>query len=99
MWRSDRSVHRSNKELRLERHITELATLRIKCALAHLVRENRMHGLMREGRREPALYSTRAFLPSDPDREGGGRGAMMLDLTPCLPCDPLPALCLGPLAF
>jgi len=25
------------------------------------VRENRMHGLMREGRREPALYSTEIF--------------------------------------
>jgi hypothetical protein len=26
----------------------------------HFVRENRMHGLMREGRREPVLYSTLA---------------------------------------
>ena len=25
------------------------------------VRENRMHGLMREGRREPVLYSTQYF--------------------------------------
>jgi predicted nucleic acid-binding protein len=32
------------------------------------VRENRTHGLMREGRREPALYSTRGTVViSDPD--------------------------------
>ncbi len=30
------------------------------------VRENRMHGLMREGRREPVLYSTGPLRWSDP---------------------------------
>jgi len=39
MWRSNRPVHCNNKDLRLERHISESATLRIKWARAHLLRE------------------------------------------------------------
>ena len=39
MWRSNRPVDCSNKGLRLERHISESATLRTKWARAHLMRE------------------------------------------------------------
>ena len=41
MWRSNQPVHCSNRDLRLERHISESATLRTKWARAHLVREIR----------------------------------------------------------
>ena len=47
MWRSDQPVHCSNKDLRLERHITELATLRTKCGAPHFVREFRSYGSVR----------------------------------------------------
>jgi hypothetical protein len=49
MWRSHQPVLRSNKGLRRERHITELATLRTKCARAHLMREIRTLRLTRRG--------------------------------------------------
>jgi hypothetical protein len=47
MWRSNQSVRCYNKDLRRERHITESATLRIKCARAHLMRELRSCGSVR----------------------------------------------------
>jgi len=44
MWRSNQPVHCSNRDLRLERHISESATLRNKWARAHLLREIRTAG-------------------------------------------------------
>jgi hypothetical protein len=67
MWRSDQPVRCSNKYLRRERHITESATLRIKCARAHLMRELRTFGSVRGEGRDALAYSENRPLPDGRD--------------------------------
>jgi hypothetical protein len=67
MWRSNRPVHCNNKDLRLGRHISESATLRIKWARTHLVREIRLLGSI-SGMWKRSYGSS---IETPPDERGG----------------------------
>jgi hypothetical protein len=69
MWRSNQTVHCNNKDLRLERHISESATLRIKWARAHLMREICKSGSMSGTWKRS--YGSGTWAP--PDERGGDR--------------------------
>jgi hypothetical protein len=72
MWCSDQPVHCSNKDLRRERHITESATLRTKCARAHLVRESRTFGSVRGEGSDALAYSENRPTADARERQDSG---------------------------
>lgn len=58
-----RAYERSTQEyLAIKQDLAEPDPIRLKCGTPHFMRENCMHGLMREGSRKAVLYST--YLPT-----------------------------------